>query len=115
MRTQTVFAAQTKSISDVANKLTEKLGLSFVLHESSYRGEYLRHTGDSGSTVMVICNIDPLYTIEDPEEEQFAESAFRSFGVLVYITVPLEWEARFSEAVAAVAPVVVRVRRDAVA
>jgi hypothetical protein len=115
MQAQTVFAAQTKEATEVADKLAELLDLSFVPHESSYRGEYWRHTGESGITVLVAHNMDPMHRAEDPEEEQFVEPAFRSFGVLIYITVPLEWEERFSQAVASVAPVVVQVRRNAVA
>ncbi len=115
MHVQTSFAVQANDIGEVVAKLSELLGLSFVPHESSYRGEYYRHEGEAGSMVIVALNKDPMYRVGDPEEQQFMESAFRELAVLVHVTVPAEWESRFKQAVLAVGSKVVEVRRNAAA
>jgi hypothetical protein len=83
MQRHSAFAVRASNAQSIAMRLGELLGLSFVAHESAYRGDYWRHTEESGSSIAVSSNADPMYRPGDPEEERYLEPSFSEFGVLI--------------------------------
>ena len=111
MRIHSIFAVKFPDTSEIKESLQDQLGLSFVLHESSYLGEYWLSEDTTGSVVSIGSNKDPMYAAGDPEDEKYFESAFSEFGAIVSITALPQLETEIVKAVSCLPWQAVLVRR----
>jgi hypothetical protein len=78
-----LYGFSDESLSRIAERLGQLLGLSFSPHESEYKGEYFAAGPIGEERITVQSNALP---ITKDEESEYAEPEFLSFPTVVYVS-----------------------------
>lgn len=78
-----------RNASTAISAIERTLGVTFVGHESSYKGAYeravLTRSPMSQTVLELRANRDPQWTAEDPAEDQYAERRFPAEQHLLFV------------------------------
>jgi len=99
LRPEFRIAIAVESAERVADTLSRELGVAFMGHDSSYKGEYWQYRDKDGGVIEVSYNDDPMYLPEDPPKEAYFEPRFADFAVLLWANVAESIQARIWDTV----------------